>query len=211
MNKQVADLLFDEPAELTKLYGYLVTHMDYSTCVVGVKRRLSYQAMKELLEVSATKGRKRVPSSKEKARAFIKRMCVIGLIVDQGHCVYKLSYESPNNSDLRRFPQGSREVAEHLASDNSNLASKFPQDSRELPTHLYKKKKTTVDAFVMTDDWEPSEAFADMVLSGLGLDVTPEWQARLVAKTRSHGKQNVLPVRRMGDRTVRLSTDGIVD
>jgi hypothetical protein len=100
VNNQVSELLFNESAELTKLYCYLLSHMDCSTCVVGVDRRVSYQSMKELLDVPAIKGRAAVPSSKAKVRAVIYRLCVIGLVSTEGEYVYKLNLESSGLSEV---------------------------------------------------------------------------------------------------------------
>lgn len=174
MTTDIDDLLFDEPAELTKLYRYLVKHIDYKTRVTGIKRRVSYQSMKELLEVPATKGRSSVPSSRDKARAYIKRMVAIGLIVDQGNCVFLLPHESADKSDSRRFPRGNREVSTLPASNTNGSGDNFPRGNREVPTHLL--STTTTGFFQMHEDWEPSERFASDALRA-GYDIKGEHQA----------------------------------
>ena len=160
MNNKVSSLLFDEPAEMTKIYNYLIANMDYSTCITGIKRRVSYQAFKELLDVPATKGRVSVPSSRAKARAYLKRMDAIGLINDQGDCVYKLAYETPHKTDATRFPRGTHEVIASPASNTNGSGGKFPRSNPEVPTHLT-TTTTTTGFFQMFTDWEPLESFAN--------------------------------------------------
>jgi hypothetical protein len=86
-----------------------------------------------------------------------------------------LEYLSSLNSDQNevRSKLGiSKEVGSLVVTGSEDVS--VQRSEGEVRTSLNKKKKTTVDAFVMTDDWEPSDNFPEIVLSGLGLDVTPE-------------------------------------
>ena len=154
LNSTVDDLLFDEPAELSKVYRYLCNHMDSSTCITGIKRRVSFQAIKELLEVPQTKGRAVVPSSRRKARSVLARMHSIGLIIDKGDCVFYMQHET----DSMRKAQGKPKAGTMLASNSNGLGGNLAQAKPKVGPHL-STTTTTTNFFQMFSEWEPSQGF----------------------------------------------------
>ena len=166
---QVECLLRDEPAELTKIYVFLQKHMDAKSLITGIKRRVSHQAVKELLEVPATKGRCSVPVDRRKARAYLKRMVTIGLVEDHGHCVFKLIHESLNDSASMRLAQAGRKASTQNSNQNNTLDNSLAQAGREVGTPL-STATTTKLAFEMYREWQPSPEFEQDALRA-GYDI----------------------------------------
>ena len=163
---------------------------DYGSGVF--KARMSQQAWWELLSAVPQKGSNKdwnkanglpdLHKQPEAFKSFIRARRVelerAGLIKKVSAYIYSLcvytecelirsEYEHPKNTTKNTRLNSSNS----LNNNDSSVYEHSQEHPKNTPPH-YKKKKTTVDAFVMTDDWEPSEGFADMVLSGLGLDVT---------------------------------------
>lgn len=77
------------------------THMDFSTGMTGIRRRVSYQSFKELLEVNRAKGSNKGSYSptKDELRASIARLVRVGLIerinLNTGEKVEPLVFKLP--------------------------------------------------------------------------------------------------------------------
>lgn len=199
LNTEVRELLFDECGDITKIYLYLLDHMDSKTCVTGIKRRVSHQAIKELIEVPATKGRVSVPCDRRRARTLLNRMVAIGLIVDHGNCVFYLVHEVAHKSVSRRLAQGWPEASTDVINNNNDLGNSLAQGEREVGTHLT-TTTTTTKFFQMFGEWEPTEGFAQDALRA-GYDITGKHQALFNAalidvRYAYMGKEELIQTRR---------------
>jgi hypothetical protein len=109
------DMLFDEPAELFKLYCALRKRMDFETGVVGRRPRISETFIGDCLSVPPIKGRHAAGRpSRQKCRSAMSRLIAIGLlrpIGEKGTFVFELPMahrSSPcksSTTDLQPYEQ----------------------------------------------------------------------------------------------------------
>jgi len=112
LNKEERRELFNERAELYKVYAELKQVMDYKTGIAGLSYRISDSFFTELLYVDALRGRAKVEYTRSQARKIIDRLETIGLIKrrkDIGPNVFKLLLATSNKSvQMNRVQTGSR-------------------------------------------------------------------------------------------------------
>ena len=206
VSHEAQEVLRHEPTKLTALYVYWCRHRDYSTSVVGMVRRISYQSMIEWMETPATSGRSAEKYTKPMIQSCIRRLVAVGLAVDHGNCVYYLPYEVLDQSVLRRLLRGCYEGDTIQAVDSKhNSGGSLLRGKSEVATPLINLSinQSVVDKFEMTDDWLPKKAFVEQArLAGFDIntngkdfalyeaalgDVRAYWQSKGGELRNQHG------------------------
>lgn len=113
VNSEELEALMDLPyiQRLTYLMG-IRPYMDRETCIVGIKRRISYQSLREALYVAPIAGVKTGSPSQQQVKRAVKSLERAGLIVIQSttrhlilKCILAEGYQSfPKKAGLRPTP-----------------------------------------------------------------------------------------------------------
>lgn len=113
VNAQELEALMELPyiQRLTYLMG-IRPYMDRETCIVGIKRRISYQSLREVLYVAPIAGVKTGSPSQQQVKRAIKSLERAGLIVIQSttrhlilKCILAEGHQSfTKQADLRPTP-----------------------------------------------------------------------------------------------------------
>ena len=91
-------VLFNERADLLKLYTGIKRVMDFKTGVAGISYRMSDSFFTDLMYVEAVHGRKEERFTRQKIRSAVNRLETIGLLTRIGRNVFKLNFVKPNQS-----------------------------------------------------------------------------------------------------------------
>lgn len=180
VSNEAQDILRDEPPKLTALYVYWCRHRDYSTAVVGVPRRISYQSMIEWMDTPVTTGRSGEKYTKPMIQSCIRRLVALGLAVDHGNCVFYLPKELLDQSVLRRLLRGCYEVGSTQVTDiKANNGGSLLLGKSEVATPLFNQSinQSVVDKFVMSDGWGPADSFSEQARLA-GFDVSKDGKDR---------------------------------
>ena len=91
-------VLFNERADLLKIYAGIKRVMDFKTSIAGITYRMSDSFFTDLMYVEAVQGRKAERFTREKIRSAINRLETIGLLTRVGRNVFKLNFAKSNKS-----------------------------------------------------------------------------------------------------------------
>jgi len=112
LNKEERRELFNERAELYKVYAELKQIVDFKTGIAGLSYRISDSFFTELLYVDALRGRGKLEYTRSQVRKILDRLETIGLIrrrKDIGPNVFKLLLATSNKSvQMNRVQTGAR-------------------------------------------------------------------------------------------------------
>lgn len=199
------DFLFVSTTEIDALMGlpwshriaYLMAirpYMDKTTCLVGIRRRISYQSIRELLYVSPIAGVKVENISLQQARRIVKSLERSGLISLQStdkqlilKCLLAERYQfAQNKADIRATSQGDRVGSQVVSAHSSNAYTSpdtatrsqtdtphnseyiiFIQQQFEKFWSLYPEKKSKSQAWQAFQVLNPNETLLNEMLQAL--------------------------------------------
>jgi|GEM_PF-1305883 len=107
INDDEYEQLYYERGEVVKVYLIFRKHMDFESGISGAKRRISRQALKEMLTPEAIAGRhKPEPPTVQQIRSALDRLVKIGMFKPVGPMVYQLPLASTDQSAQNRRNRG---------------------------------------------------------------------------------------------------------
>lgn len=204
------EALLGEPVHIFKLYVSFAKDMDFSTGVVGLRRRISMQYVRERLEVSAVQGRRRTVPSNQMIRSGIDRLVALGLVSRMSRpFVFSLPLEKARLSVQNNRNTTTHPSQQEQATDFNNSYGGIPDDehnNNNLPLTHSLSSSEKYD-FCMHESWKPSELFSarasmmnfdinnkdHRLLNYALLDMRLYWQSeRMGVRKSQHGWEKAL-------------------
>jgi hypothetical protein len=161
-------------------------YMNFSTGLVGVERKVSYQQFKELLEVDQDRGSKTdaYEPTLEQMRNMFRQLIRHGLVVKikqekrTAPMVYKLVFadtkqirpnEEPHMNPIGGTPKQNAVFPE----GNGNIRAVNPIGTPydEPHTSVYTDNPKYIGSFTMPDDWEPDAEIMKGITQRGGVDI----------------------------------------
>lgn len=105
LSAQEIAILNDESGDLSKLYIALSQRRDFSTGIVGIRTRLSCQAIKEVMSLAPRSGRPQKTISTRHVQRWMDQLKNCGLIIEKGRYIFELPKSPKYDSESGRCHQ----------------------------------------------------------------------------------------------------------
>lgn len=158
LTAEAMNILFDEPAELFKLYSYLNLRRDFKTKIAGRKTHIDDAAFKEAMEYVKRPGRKGWRPSTTHITRWLDQLENLGLIKQLGNYVFELPFAYADESI--------KEIS-HQAVTNNVTISVTNQEIDNTPINIDKNPSTKNEVSPIVSPEVSTRLYTPLVL---GLD-----------------------------------------